>query len=307
MTELSPPFARYQSIIDDWEGFQDSLTRPLPTCIWANPLKTSPEELEALLRQESISFQPLSWRPGAYRLLNTPRPGNRIAAVAGLYQIQEEVSMLPLELMDLHPGQRVLDTCAAPGNKTAQIAAALGNTGTLLANDRSFHRLKPLGRALDRLGIYNTSVMICDAANFPASIGTFDRILADVPCSCEGTSRKKLQAREATADDFRSLCNMQTAILRRSLELLRPGGRLVYSTCTFAPEENEAIIDAVLRDFSLPLEVLPARIEGFPATPGLVEWRGRQFDPRLERTLRVYPHQHDTGGFFLAVLERPGS
>lgn len=304
MTESPLPFTRYRSIIDDWERFQTSLTTPLPTCIWANPLKTTPEELEEILRAESIPFEPLTWRKGAYRLLDTARPGNRLAAVAGLYQIQEEVSMLPVALMALRPGQRVLDACAAPGNKTAQIATELANTGTLLANDRSFHRLKPLGRALDRLGIYNTSVLTCDAANFPASIGSFDRILADVPCSCEGTSRKKLLPKEAAGDDFRALCHLQAAILKRSLELLRPGGRLVYSTCTFAPEENESVVDSVLQDFPEALEVLPARIEGFPASPGLLEWRGKKFDPRLENALRVYPHQHDTGGFFVAVLQR---
>lgn len=297
-------FEHYRQIIPDWPQFCDALTRQLPTCIWANPLKTTPGRLEELLDAESIGWEPLSWRQGAYRLPETANPGNRFAFMTGLYHIQEEVSLLPVELLDLQPGQRVLDTCAAPGNKTAQIATTLGMSGTVIANDRNYRRMRPLGRVLDRLGVVNTAVMIADAANLPRTMGTFDRILADVPCSCEGTSRKNADPHVAGGDDFARLCSVQRAILQRSLELCRPGGRVVYSTCTYAPEENEAIVDSVLRDFGDEFDLLPARIAGFPASPGLVEWRGKRFDPQLENALRVYPHQHDTGGFFIAVFQR---
>lgn len=297
------PFHRYRSIIPDWDEFAAALDRQLPTCIWANPLKITPAKLEEYLTDQNMAFEPIPWRRGAYRLVDTTHPGSRLAYLAGLYEIQEEVSMLPIELLDLHPGQRVLDTCAAPGSKTAEIATALGNRGTVLANDRNYRRIKPLARSLDRLGITNTAISVHDATNLPRDIGTFDRILADVPCSCEGTSRKNTDAGAATSGDFGRLCTTQRAILKRALELTRPGGRVVYSTCTYAPEENEIIVDSVLDEFADEWHLIPARIEGFPASPGLLEWRGQHFDPQLANALRVYPHQHDTGGFFVALFQ----
>lgn len=297
-------FERYRPIIPQWDAFQTTLTRPLPTCIWANPLKTTPTDLEKLLAKQGIELQPLTWRGGAYRLLNTERPGSRMPYLAGLYHIQEEVSLLPVHLLDLKPGQRVLDTCAAPGNKTAQIATALKNTGTVIANDRNFRRMRPLARTMDRLGIFNTSIITSDAANLPREIGTFDRILVDAPCSCEGTSRKNAEPHQATSADFQALLPVQRSILKRAVELCRPGGKIVYSTCTYAPEENEAIVQSILDEFGPLIDLLPAQIPDFPGEPGLIEWQGESFDPRLRRCLRVYPHIHDTGGFFVAVLQR---
>ncbi len=298
-----PQFKRYRDIIPDWDDFTCALERPLPTCIWANPLKTTPERLEKHLGAEDIAFRPVSWRRGAYLLPNTPHPGTRLAFLAGLYQIQEEISMLPVELLDLKPGQRILDACAAPGSKTTQIATRHPAGTTVVANDRNYRRIRPLARSVDRLGITNTVVTVHDATNLPGDIGTFDRVLADVPCSGEGTSRKNPQVTTATQADFSGLCNTQRAILKRSLELCRPGGRVVYSTCTYAPEENEAIVDEVLGEFAPHWRLVPARLAGFSASPGLVHWRDHSFDDQLENALRVYPHQHDTGGFFVAVFQ----
>lgn len=304
MTSNLEPYERYKEIIDDWDAFQAALKRPLPTCIWANPLKTTPEKLEGILWREKIEFEPLPWRVGAYRLRNVHRPGNRIPAILGLYLIQEEVSMIPVEFLKLEPGLRVLDACAAPGNKTAQIASMMQNRGTVIANDRSFRRLRPLGRTLDRLGVVNTAVMTYDAAAFPEKIGTFDRVLTDVPCSCEGTARKVDTPKEATQSDFDALNATQKAILLKGLHLLRPGGRLVYSTCTYAPEENESIVHQALGEAGEDFTLLPTELEGFSGQPGLVEWQGARFDRRLKNALRVYPHHQNTGGFFVATFAR---
>lgn len=299
----SSEFHRYRHIIDDWEAFQRALDRPLPTCIWTNSRKITARQLKRELARQGIEAQPVPWRPGAFRLPDTTHPGNRLAYLAGLYQTQEEASMLPVALMDLRAGQRVFDACAAPGSKATEIAAILGSTGTLIANDRNFRRMRPLARSLDRLGLTNTAIMTEDATNLPASVGTFDRLLADVPCSCEGTTRKNEDATAATASDFARLCTIQRAILKRCLELARPNARVVYSTCTYAPEENEIIVDDILDEFGSQWELVPARIDAFSAAPGLVEWRGQRFDSQLRRALRVYPHHHDTGGFFVAVLQ----
>lgn len=300
-------FGRYRDIIPDYQQFVDALRRPLPTCVWANPLKTTPEQLENHFRDQGIAYRPLSWSSDAYRLDNTDSPGTRFAFVAGLLHVQEEVSMLPVELMDLRPAQRILDTCAAPGSKTTRVATTVGPRVTVVANDRNFHRMAPLARSVDRLGITNTVVMTHDATNLPAEIGTFDRVLADVPCSCEATFRKNREVTPADESDFRRLGTIQRAILKRSLELCRPGGRVVYSTCSYAPEENEAVVDSILDEFGDHWKLVPARIDGFAASDGLVRFNGDSFDEQLKNALRVYPHQHDTGGFFVAVLQHQGS
>lgn len=298
------PFERYRPLIDDWEAFADALRRPLPTCIWANPLRTTPGALADWLHEHGFEATPLPWLDHAFRLPADADIGQRLPYVAGLCHVQEEVSLLPVPLLAPQPGERVLDLCAAPGNKTAQIATRLRNRGTVVANDISYGRVASMRSTLDRLGIANVSATTYDAANYPSESGAFDRVLADVPCSCEGTSRKQPSV-VAQREAMRDPTGAQRAILRQAVRRCRPGGRVVYSTCTYAPEENEAIIDAVLRDVGPDaLRLRPARIDGVTGCPGLTTWQGRSFHPSLAKTLRVWPHQNDTGGFFVAVLEK---
>lgn len=298
------PFERYRPIVDDWDAFAEALHRPLPTCIWANPLRTTPEKLADWLRDQGLDLAPLPWIDHAFRLPADVAVGNRFAYVTGLYHVQEEVSLLPVPLLDPQPDDRVLDLCAAPGNKTAQIATRLENRGTVVANDISYGRLASMRSTLDRLGIANVTTTTYDASNYPPESGTFDRVLADVPCSCEGTSRKQPNVIEQR-DAMRDMTGAQTAILRKAVQLCRSGGRVVYSTCTYAPEENEAVVDAVLRDVGTDrLRLRPARVEGVASSPGLTAWQDRSFHPSLAHAMRVWPHQNDTGGFFVAVLEK---
>lgn len=299
-------FERYRPIIDDWDAFVAALRRPLPTCVWTNTLRTTPERLAQFMRDNGMPHEPLGWDPRAFKIPNDLRPGNRFEYAAGLFHIQEEASLLPVALLEPAPGERVLDMCAAPGNKTVQIATTMQNRGTVVANDRDYRRMRAVGRALERLGVLNTSLTVYDAANLPGDAGPFDRILADVPCSCEGTSRKNPEVLELTGGIVPGQANrLQKAILRKALQLCRPGGRIVYSTCTYAPEENELVIDEVLSEMgSDAFHLLDARIPGFRSAPGLTSWMGRTLHPDLARAMRVYPHHNDTGGFFVAVIER---
>ena len=132
---------RYRGLIDDWTAFEETMRRPLAPCIRANPLRVGPDALTALLAEEGVAARPVSGLPGAFTLAEGFRSGRRWWFWAGLAHTQEAVSQLPVTLMDLAPGQRVLDLCAAPGGKTAQIAAAMDNRGTLIANDFSTGRI----------------------------------------------------------------------------------------------------------------------------------------------------------------------
>jgi NOL1/NOP2/fmu family ribosome biogenesis protein len=196
--------------------------------------------------------------------------------------------------------------CAAPGNKTAQIGVAMGNRGTVVANDRDYYRIRAIHHLTERLGILNTSTTLFDGANIPKGAGLFDKILVDVPCTCEGTVRKSPELTvDPSGELSRKFAGGQKALLRKAIQLCRPGGRIVYSSCTYAPEENEAVIDALLREVGHHVvHLLPAGVEGFHASEGLTEWEGEAFDDSLRHAMRIWPHQNDTGGFFVAVLEK---
>jgi NOL1/NOP2/sun family putative RNA methylase len=303
----STPFVRYRSIIEDWEAFQQALERPLPAALWMNTLKAGPERLAGVLSADGILLEPLLWRPGAFKLLvQDAKPGNHWGFLCGLYHVQEEVSLLPVFLLDPKPGDRVLDLCAAPGNKTAQIAVAMGNRGTVVANDRDYYRIRAIHHMMERMGILNTSTTLFNGANYPKGAGLFDKILVDVPCTCEGTVRKSPElAIDPTGGLSRKMSGGQKALLRKAIQLCKPGGRIVYSSCTYAPEENEAVIDALLREGGRHVaRLVPARVVGFQTSEGLTSWDEETFDESLRLAMRIWPHQNDTGGFFVAVLQK---
>ncbi len=308
--DAQPPdigiFERYRPIVDDWEAFCDALKRPLPVCVWTNTLRTSAERLAQWMRAGGFPVEPIGWYPGAFRLPAEVHPGNRLEYVAGLYHVQEEVSLIPPMLLEARADERVLDLCAAPGNKTVQLAVAMNNRGTLVANDRNGYRLRALRRVIDRLGVVNTSVTAYDGANYPPESGLFDKVLVDVPCSCEGTTRKHPGAIASASESFYArVGGAQRALLRKAVRLCKVGGRIAYSTCTYSPEENELVVDDIITTFGPDaLRVLPARISGLTCAPGLTQWQGRTLSADLSNAMRIWPHQNDTGGFFVALLEK---
>lgn len=294
---------RYQPIAGDWEAFLEACHRPLGTTGWFHPMRPD----SGIAEGDGITIHDMSWRGGGFRARSIPPMNRSLAYRAGLIHIQEEASLLPVHMLRPEPGERILDLCAAPGNKTAEIAAALGGRGTVVANDLISGRLNVLRMTRDRLGLANiatTQLDGCAAAWPPAH---FDAVLVDAPCSCEGTLRRHPRAltRSRAADRGR-LAVTQTALLRNALRIVRPGGRVVYSTCTFAPEENEAVVtDALtgLSDFNIEDA---ADLEGLACSPGLTSWKGRSFHAGMDRAVRLWPGQADTGGFFSVIIRRAG-
>lgn len=299
-------YHRYQPIIDDWTTFCRTLGQPLPTCIWANTLRLDPQQLKNLLSAEGIPFTPLPWHPGGFKLAPEFKPGRHWAYLAGLYHTQEEVSMLPVLLLKPQPGDRVLDMCAAPGNKSAQIAVQMKNQGTVIANDINFGRMRAVRQVQERLGLISLTTTVYDGANYPKAAGLFDKILVDAPCSCEGTVRKDPAVSERISSDiWHKKSASQKALLRKAVQLCKPGGKIIYSTCTFAPEENEMVVHDILQTFGADtVQLLPAVLPHFTTSPGLTNWNNQRFDPTLRCTMRVWPHQNDTGGFFVAVIQK---
>ncbi len=297
--------ARYRALVEDWDAFCAAAHRPLPVCIWANPARADAETVAALLAEDGVPATPVGWVDGALRLPTGTRVGHHWTYRAGLCHTQEEAALITDPLLAARPGDRVLDLCAGPGNKTARIALALGNRGTVIANDIDPHRLAPVEAVVSRLGLVNVSATCVDGRRFPDDGRGFDRVLVDAPCSGEGTVRKSGQAvRTITSETRARIAARQVELLARAVALCRPGGRIVYATCTFAPEENELVVDTVLRRWPGVLRVVAAAPAGLATRPGVTAWTGRQLDPGLAGAVRLLPQLADTGGFFACALER---
>ena len=295
---------RYAALVPDREELIQALLRPLPESLWAHPGRVDRSALMDLLQGDGLAPEPMPWCDTGIRLPAGSRPGRHWGFLAGLFQVQEEVSMVPVALLDPQPGERVLDLCAAPGNKTAQIAVAMGNRGTVMGNDPKKGRLAALRQTVKRLGLLNTVITAQDGQSIGARAGSFDRVLVDAPCTCEGTFRKVANPNNPDPTFRERQAATQVRLLERAVNLTRPGGRIVYATCTLAPEENEAVVDTVLQRLGSELRVVPARVPGFQSRPGTTHWQGRTFDDALTGAMRVWPQDNDTGGFFVAVLER---
>jgi 16S rRNA C967 or C1407 C5-methylase (RsmB/RsmF family) len=320
-------FERYAAIIPDFEGFEEALRRPRDLTIRVNTLRIDPAQFERHMRAWGHDLRPLRWCPEAFFAPDLAKTRATLEYFLGLYYIQGATSMVPPIALAPQPGDRVLDLCAAPGSKTTQVCAAMKNEGLVVANDIFIDRLKILKGHLERLGC-TSAVMTRKAGDaFPGGL-LFDRVLVDAPCSGEGTMRGLRPAAAGAAreerrpgqedrgldgeaeavlksregGDMTKLHRLQRALLRRAANLCVPGGVIVYSTCTYSPLENEAVVDEVLRARDdLELEEVPCDA---PSEPGVVEFEGQKFKPWLRKCRRYYPHRLNSWGFFVARLRR---
>ena len=307
------PLERYAPLVDDEEAFFAACDRSLPSVVRVNTIKTTVDRARTALDAEDVGYEVTDWHPGVLKL-DERGPGTTWPYFHGWLHGQEEVSALPALALDPDPGDVVWDACAAPGSKTTQLADLMDDTGVLVGNDNNLGRLSALRHNAERLGVSNLVVTNQDARNYslkpfgegtddPAALDAFDRALVDAPCSCEGTIRKNPDALDRwTMNHVHSVAGIQKGILRRAVQATRPGGTVVYSTCTFAPEENEAVLDHVLGEEDCELVEWDAP-DGFETAPGVTEWEDDEYDPSVELAHRVYPHHNDTGGFFCAKLE----
>jgi len=270
-----------------------------PLTARANRERVTRDALLAELRTRFPEATPCRFAPDGVVLGHGGQPGADPAFVAGLFTVQDEASQLVVELLAPEPGERVLDACAAPGTKTTAIAERVGPAGLVVALDRSERRLALVGRAARRLGLENVTALARDATLPLAGLAgaPFDRVLVDAPCSGLGTLRRNPDARWRVApEDPPRLAATQAALLRAAAGVLRPGGTLVYSTCTLLHEENEAVVaDFLSREpgfrradaASLPAALAP-----------LLDSEG---------ALRTLPHRDGSDGFFAVRLERKPS
>lgn len=292
-------FRRMERLLgtSEFQAFLAAAGRPRAVALRLNPLKTRrPPDLSC------FGLSPVPWAEDGYYYDPETRPGLSPYHEAGLYYLQEASAMAPAGLLDVQPGMRVLDLCAAPGGKSAQLAAALDGQGLLISNEIHPKRAGILGRNLERLGVSNALVLNEHPQRLESRFpGYFDRILVDAPCSGEGMFRKEEAAVSSWSEETILMCaRRQLEILESAAVMLRPGGRLVYSTCTFAPEENEGVISQFLRTHPA-FSVVPVDAPWF--SPGRPDWVD---DPAsgLDHTFRLWPHRLLGEGHFAAVLEK---
>ena len=248
-------------------------------------------------------LQPVPWIDNAFEYEDSVSPAKHPYYFAGMYYLQEPSAMTPANLLPIEPGDKVLDLCAAPGGKATELGAKLNHTGLLVANDISNSRAKALLKNIELFGIPNVLVTSEPpeklAGKFPAF---FDKILIDAPCSGEGMFRKDEVAQEEwSLENVRICADRQADILEEAATMLKPGGRIVYSTCTFAPEENEQAIGAFIESHpEFKIESMKA-YEGFK--PGRREWSNSEAEG-IEETYRLWPHYIHGEGHYVAVLRK---
>lgn len=329
--QLPPLFeSRMQQWLgSEYEKFVASYDRPRHAGIRVNTLKIDPEAFRSV---SPFGLKPIPWCETGFYVDENERPGKHPYYHAGLYYIQEPSAMEPAEALRPEPGDRVLDLCAAPGGKSTQIAAKLRGKGVLVTNDISAERTKALAKNIEMSGVRNAVVLNETperiAEKFPAY---FDKILIDAPCSGEGMFRKDPDAVRQWEKHSVEVCTvMQRDILDTVASMLAPGGRIVYSTCTFSPEENEAMIALFLArhpDFvvgELPHSPLfaPGRpewaaelVESGGGLSPLLHEAAHDGEPLLSRpealaqtarAARIWPHLAEGEGHFVCVLEHTG-
>lgn len=256
------------------------------------------DELSAL----SISFEQIPWYKDAVILqgLNAKEYGELdLVKKVHIYR-QSLSSMLPVLILDPKPGDCVLDFCAAPGSKTTQMAALMKNEGEIVAVEAIRPRFYKLKSVCELLGVNNVSFKLTDARRF-RSDQLFDKVLVDAPCSSE--SRFKTDDPKSVGywspRKIKEMAHKQKGLVLSASRFLKPGGVLVYSTCTFAPEENESVVDWVLRKTDGHLKLQPAQVDGVKSYPALASWEQREFFLPVENLLRVLPDRI-MEGFFVA-------
>ncbi|WP_028777425.1 RsmB/NOP family class I SAM-dependent RNA methyltransferase [Shimazuella kribbensis] len=277
----------------NFPAFLASYDKEAVKSLRTNIMKVSPKTLQNMM---PFSLEVIPWCSDGYYFPLHTRPGKHVYHAAGLYYIQEASAMAPVEALEPQPGEKVLDLCAAPGGKTTQIAAKMNGEGLLVANEVDNKRCKVLIQNLERFGVTNAVVLNEQPHRFSDRFSAFfDRILVDAPCSGEGMFRKDAEACEHWSIKNSEKCaELQQYILIEAAKMLKPGGRLVYSTCTFNQRENESTLEQFLQSFpDFHLVNVPNQ-EHFQ--PGLT--------PSTVQSARLWPHLLHGEGHFVAVLQK---
>eukprot|EP00742_Colponemidia_sp_Colp-10_P017254 GILJ01019829.1.p1 GENE.GILJ01019829.1~~GILJ01019829.1.p1 ORF type:complete len:523 (-),score=102.74 GILJ01019829.1:51-1412(-) len=293
--EMFPPQEAYE--------FMEAMEKPRPTTIRTNTIKCKRRDLVQILTKRGVNVEPLEkWSKVGLQIFDSNVPiAGTVEYLAGHYMLQSAVSFLPVMALAPQENERVLDMAAAPGGKTTYIAQLMKNTGVLFANDVSEPRIKSLNANVQRLGVTNCIVTNYDGVGYDKIMKNFDRILIDAPCTGSGIiSRDKTIKTSKSLADVQRASQLQRRMLLSAIDCTKNGGYVVYSTCSFLVEENEAVVDYALRRRHV--EVVEM---GLPfGRPGFTKFRSLRLNAQVAHSRRFFPHVHNMDGFYVCKLRK---
>ncbi len=313
MYEIKPAFQEYLNKLlpdsEDMKAFFEFCKKQTRIIIRCNTLKISPQALKKRLEDRGWKISQVPGFPEAFVIESKLGPGElgrSIEHQTGLYYVQELSSMMSALALDPQEHESVLDLCASPGSKTTQMAMMMKNTGFLLANDVKIDRIRALSSNLERCGCMNVVISRMDGVRLCEDLASrkilFDKVLVDAPCSGEGIIRSDPKVWTMyNPDMIRGISALQKKLVASALKCLKPNGILVYSTCTFEPEEDEKVIQFALEKLNVGLEEFDLPLK---TRKGLKTWQDKEFSPDLTKCKRVFPQDNDTEGFFVAKLRK---
>jgi len=277
--------------------------RPLIPSIRVNTLKIEVDDLKNRLEAKEFKLEPIEWVSYGFKVLNQPlNLGSLHEYLQGYYYLQNIASMLPTHILNPNQNEIVIDMCAAPGGKSTQLAQIMKNKGKLILIERNKARIPALEVNLRRMGIINSIVLNFDAIHLKKLNAKADKILLDAPCTGEGLIRQDINRKKSKLmSDINTMASVQKKLLKAGLEILKPNGCLLYSTCSIAPEENELVVHQVLD--SLPNFSI-CKINVQYGVNGFTKVYEKSLRQDLRFSQRLYPHIHDTIGFYLCLIRR---
>ncbi|MBR9677756.1 MAG: RsmB/NOP family class I SAM-dependent RNA methyltransferase [Nanoarchaeota archaeon] len=279
----------------------EATEEPLTKSLRVNTIKTTPQKLRERLENKGFTLKPIPWcKDGFWVEKSRYSIGATTEYLIGHYFIQSATSMIPAIELDPQPGELVLDMAAAPGGKLTHLAALMKNRGVVVGMDIDSTRMRKLRSNVQRLGLENEIMFRMDASYAEETELVYDKILLDAPCSGEGLIMKKhSQAKRINERRIIQSSGIQRKLVKTAYKVLKKGGELVYSTCTYAPEENELIIQYAM---SLGFKVMPLKtVEGQPAFKNVF---GLELPEQITKCKRFWPHMNGTEGFFIGRLKK---
>lgn len=296
----------------DFDSYIEILKKEPVKSIRCNTIKISPEDLKKRLEKKGWEIKiPFKDYPEIMIITSELKPGEvgrSIEHLLGYFYMQEIASMLPPLVLNPKKDESVLDICASPGSKTTQMAAMMENQGLLIANEVKFGRIKILAANTERCGVMNMAITRRDGIalcnQFKKNNFLFDKILLDAPCSGEGTIRSTPRTLEMwNINTIKNLSKLQKSLIASAIEVLKPNGELVYSTCTHAPEENEEIVDFALKNFDVEIEKINLPLK---FVQGVTKFEDKEYLEDVKYSCRIYPQNANTEGFFISKIKKKG-
>ena len=277
--------------------------KPLIPSIRINTLKISPNELKNRLEKRGFILEPVRFLNNGFRVLKAPyNLGATHEYLQGYYYLQNVASMWASIILAPKKGDIVIDMCAAPGGKATHLAELMENKGKLILIDRPIKRIRSLEFNIRRLGILNSIILNFDSTKLGKLNIKADKILLDAPCTGEGLIREDPKRKTSrTISDIEKLSKIQKKLLTAGLESLKHGGRLLYTTCSIAPEENELVINEVINSMNN-IKIIELTQE--LGKPGLIRFKTFKLNREITKSRRLYPHIYDSIGFFYCLIEK---